>query len=360
MTLALNTTAEDVEAIVGYLKTKATGATRDDAKAALGSAPVDPRKVNALITWGLVAKDGNKLKLTSLGWELSRASEQKKPELYSRILRALPPYVSAIDWMFHQGFDQVANVALAAHWHEHHPADLGTESEETMKMMAVCFFRLCQAAGIGTLRIGRRGQPTRLEINRENLSQFIAESGFETRPIREITEEPLEPEAPPVPGEEGVQEEVPTPTPTPAVEVTKPRVFISHSKNMEIVEQIKTMLELADLEYEVAEEEETTAIPVPDKVLTAMRRCNAAVICVTADEQEKDEDSQQSINENVLIEIGAAFVLYDKKVVLVWDKRLKIPSNLQGLYRCEFEGNELSWATGMKLMKAVSKFKAGA
>lgn len=311
MTLPLNTTAEDVEAIVGYLKTKATGATRDDAKAALGSAAVDLRKVNALITWGLVAKDGNKFKLTSLGWELSRASEQKKPEFYSRILRALPPYVSAIDWMFHQGFDQVANVALAAHWHEHHPADLGTESEETMKMMGVCFFRLCQAAGIGTLRIGRRGQPTRLEINRENLSQFIAESGFETRPIREITEEPLEPEAPPVPGEEGVQEEVPTPTPTPAVQVTKPRVFISHSKNMEIVEQIKTMLELADLEYEVAEEEETTAIPVPDKVLTAMRRCNAAVICVTADEQEKDEDSQQSINENVLIEIGAAFVLYE-------------------------------------------------
>jgi len=287
MTLPLNTTAEDVEAIVGYLKTKATGATRDDAKAALGSAAVDPRKVNALITWGLVAKDGNKLKLTSLGWELSRASEQKKPELYSRILRALPPYVSAIDWMFHQGFDQVANVALAAHWHEHHPADLGTESEETMKMMAVCFFRLCQAAGIGTLMVGRRGQPTRLEINRENLSQFIAESGFETRPIHEITEEPLEPEVPAVPGEEGIREEVPTPTPTPVVRA-KPRVFLSQQEHGNSGTDIKTMLELADLEYEVAEEEETTAIPVPDKVLTAMRRCDAAVICVTADEQEKE------------------------------------------------------------------------
>lgn len=119
-------------------------------------------------------------------------------------------------------------------------------------------------------------------------------------------------------------------------------------------------MELADLEYEVAEEEETTAIPVPDKVLTAMRRCDAAVICVTADEQEKEKEGQHSINENVLIEIGAAFVLYDKKVVLVWDKRLRIPSNLQGLYCCEFEGNELSWATGTKLMEAVSKFKAGA
>ena len=78
MTLPIQTTAEDVEAIVDYLKTKATGATRDDARAALGPAAVDHRKVNALITWGLVAKDGNKLKLTPLGWELSKASEQKK------------------------------------------------------------------------------------------------------------------------------------------------------------------------------------------------------------------------------------------------------------------------------------------
>lgn len=82
MALPIQTTAEDVEAIVGYLKTKATGATCDDAKAALGSAAVDHRKVNALISWGLVSKDGDKFKLTSLGWELSRASEQKKPELY--------------------------------------------------------------------------------------------------------------------------------------------------------------------------------------------------------------------------------------------------------------------------------------
>lgn len=61
----------------------------------------------------------------------------------------------------------------------------------------------------------------------------------------------------------------------------------------------------------------------------------------------------------MLIEIGSAFVLYDRKVVLVWDKRLAVPSNLQGLHRCEFEGDELSWSAGMKLMKAIQEFKKG-
>ena len=126
---------------------------------------------------------------------------------------------------------------------------------------------------------------------------------------------------------------------------------------MEIVDQIKTMIELASLDYEVVVETETAAIPIPDKVFGAMRRCNSAVMCVSADESDKREDGTYGINQNVLIEIGSAFVLYDKKVILVWDKRISIPSNLQGLYRCEYTGDELSWGTGMKLMKALNEFK---
>jgi predicted nucleotide-binding protein len=90
-----------------------------------------------------------------------------------------------------------------------------------------------------------------------------------------------------------------------------------------------------------------------------MHRCNAALITVTVDESEKRADGRYGINQNVLIEIGAAFVLYKKRVILVWDNRIDVPSNLQGLYRCEFTGNEFSWADGMKLMKAISNFRKG-
>jgi predicted nucleotide-binding protein len=134
------------------------------------------------------------------------------------------------------------------------------------------------------------------------------------------------------------------------------KVFISHGRDMNIVEQVKDVLDLYDIEYEVAVEEETTAIPVPQKILAAMRRCQAGVMIVSAD----DEDAVRSstINNNVLIEIGAAFVLYDQKVVLLWDKRLKVPSNLQGLYRCEFEGGQLAFDAGTRLAKAIKRFRS--
>jgi predicted nucleotide-binding protein len=135
------------------------------------------------------------------------------------------------------------------------------------------------------------------------------------------------------------------------------RVFISHGKNQRILEQVKTMLEFGKYPFEVAIDTETTAIPVPQKIQEAMKRCNAGVIIVSADEPNQLADGRYDINQNVLIEIGAAFVLYDRRVVLLADKRINLPSNLQGLYKCEYLGDELSWEAGLKLQKAITSFR---
>lgn len=140
-----------------------------------------------------------------------------------------------------------------------------------------------------------------------------------------------------------------------AAKLANRRVFISHGRNIEIVEQVKTLLSLADFEYEIAVESETTAVPVPEKVREGMRRCGAAIICVTPELTE--DQKHPSINQNVLIEIGAAFVLYDKRVVLLWDKAVPVPSNLQGLYRCEINGGEISWTAGTKLLSVLKDLK---
>lgn len=352
MPLPILTTTDDVLIIVKYLKNKATGASLKEAKAAVGKQVLDGRKVTAYQAWGIISKDGDQIKLADLGWRLARKPDAQT-ETFRSILERVKLYRSALEWIFHQGMSVVTNVDVAAHWHEHHAEALGTKKENTIKDNAVCFFHLCQGAGLGDLVIGRRGQPTRLETNREEMRSYI-EAGPSTPPW---TEPQIEPQ--PEPGEDAAVpvaeiHEKPSKIPVPPETL---QVFIAHGKNMEVVEQVQTLLELAGIENEVAEEEETPAIPVSDKVFDAMRRCKAGIIVVTIEEGKKDTQDNYTINDNVLIEIGAAFVLYERRVVLLWDKRLPVPSNLQGLYRCEFEGNELSWSAGIKLMKAISKFK---
>lgn len=142
------------------------------------------------------------------------------------------------------------------------------------------------------------------------------------------------------------------------IEKQKPRVFISHSRNKKIVQQIETILKFGQFDYENAEERETIAIPISEKVFGLMKDCNCAIINLSVDEQE-ESDGGYKLNSNVLIEIGAAFLQYDRRVILLVDKRLsaQLPSNLNGLYRCEYQGDELSFDTAMKLQEALTKFR---
>lgn len=352
--LPIFTTVEDVKSLVLYLKNKPTGATMTDIKAALGGNVVDGRKITAYLAWRFVEKGGDRLKLAGRGWRFARKPAEEQTIL-REVIDAIVPYRSALEWAFHQQLDEVTNVDVAAHWHEHHSEQTGTDNENTLKDAAVCFFNLCQGANLGKLVVGRRGQPTRLQINAGQLEEFI-ESGPSALP--ETAADPSVEASHRSVGAVESAPEHPAEEQTPPPATAKPlRIFIAHGRNMTLVEQVETMLALGGFESEVAEDEETTAIPVPEKVFSAMRRCEAGIIIVSADEASKSGNGKYSINENVLIEIGAAFVLYDRKVVLVWDKRIAVPSNLQGLYRCDFEGDEFTWTAGMKLMKAIKDFK---
>ncbi len=156
--------------------------------------------------------------------------------------------------------------------------------------------------------------------------------------------------------EEPVEATLPAPQETRAV---TQRVFVAHGKSKEIVGQLKDLLIFGKFTPVVAEEHETTAKPVPDKVMDDMRSCFAGVIHVASEERLLDEGGKEhhKLNENVLVEIGAAMALYGRKLVLLVQKGIHLPSNLQGLYVCYYEGEKLDYEATMKLLKTFNEFR---
>lgn len=138
------------------------------------------------------------------------------------------------------------------------------------------------------------------------------------------------------------------------------KVFISHGKNRQMVENLKELLKFGSFEPVVSVEQETTAISVPEKVFSDMRACCAGIIHVAEEKLLLDPDGTQYkvLNENVLIEIGAAIALYGNKIILLCHKGISLPSNLQGLYRCEYDGDKLDYDATMKLLKTFNSFKS--
>lgn len=138
------------------------------------------------------------------------------------------------------------------------------------------------------------------------------------------------------------------------------RVFITHGKNRQIVEQLKELLTFGDMEPVVSVEKESVAKPVPDKVLGDMRSCAAAIVHVGSEMKLLDEEGNEHLmlNPNVLIEIGAAMALYERRFILLVEKGVTLPSNLQGLYEVRYEGQRLDYEATMKLLRAFNDFKA--
>lgn len=168
---------------------------------------------------------------------------------------------------------------------------------------------------------------------------------------------------PTVPKEEGVQQAV-AETATligsaPGhVSTEKPKVFIAHGKNKDVAAQLKDLLVFGKFTPVIAEEHVTTSIPIPDKVFSDMRSCSGGIIHVASEDELLDKAGgvHHKINENVLTEIGASMALYGRKVILLVQKGVHLPSNLQGLYICYYEGDKLDYEATMKLLKALNEF----
>jgi len=214
----------------------------------------------------------------------------------------------------------------------------------------------------------------------ENALQIIKENGKYAGVIRDTPTGPFinldspgvpAPAATPALPEDDQHDELPAvadqaapPTPKPAspaatFDPKADHVFISHGKQRAIVTQIKELLEFGKFTPVVSVEREATAISVPEKVFEDMRSCAAGIIHVGGEGKYLDPDGNEhtKLNDNVLIEIGAAMALYGKKIILLVEKGVALPSNLQGLYRCEFEGDKLEYDSTMKLLKTFSQFR---
>jgi hypothetical protein len=153
-----------------------------------------------------------------------------------------------------------------------------------------------------------------------------------------------------------------TPTSKPVLFESAPnnRVFITHGKNQKILEQIKEVVELGGFVPVISTRNETTAKPIPEKVLDDMRSSGAAIIHVGSEGilTDADGNSHPQINPNVLIEIGAAMALYKGRYILVVEEGVKLPSNLQGLYESRYSGDSIEFQAGMRILKALRGLKA--
>lgn len=357
MSLPIRTTVDDVNLVCGYLMSKPTGATIAEAKAVVDKKHLEGRKLTALRAWGLIEdRADNKIKITDRGRRCVRDSGSFRSETLREVIRSIEPYAAVVERVVYRREETIAAPDLAAYWYEHFKSDV-SDRDKILNDQAICFFHIAQGADLGTLVVGRRGMPTRFDFDADATRIFVDGSATDTQqdlPTAETAENGDLAGTADAKLSDGESTDGKVDGPT----GLSNRVFITHGKNSKILDQVKELVAYGKYEPVVAMEHETAAKPVPQKVMDDMRTCKAAVIHVSAERilYDKDGNKIPQINENVLIEIGAAMALYGTKFVLLVEEGVTLPSNLQGLYECRYDGNELNMPATMRLLRAFSEF----
>jgi predicted nucleotide-binding protein len=352
LALPIRTTLADIDVVCAYLFTKPTGASLSEARSVIDEKALDGRKLSALKFWGLIEENGAKLRLTDRGRLVAKDRGARQADALKEAIAAIPAYSSIVERAVLRNELAVSANDVATHWYQHFRADSASESDRILNDQAVCFFQLAEGAELGALVVGRKGQSTRLEFNEVDARAFVeAKSGKEESTGAEVKESTGS-------EDERASASAVLHIPEKATERGN-RVFITHGKNKKILEQVKELVSFGKFEPVVAQERETAAKSVPDKVMDDMRGCHAAVIHVGREGVLFDENGKEvpQINGNVLIEIGAALALYRRNFILLVEEGVQLPSNLQGLYECRYAGDELNMPATMKLLKAFNEFK---
>ena len=137
------------------------------------------------------------------------------------------------------------------------------------------------------------------------------------------------------------------------------RVLILQSADTVIVELIRRTLELAHVQTETIEMAWKGKPSLENGICEYPAGYNAVVIILDEGSFTTDGAGKQYLKEKILMEIGAAHVLYDGRVILLADRKLQTPNGIQDLIYYEFENDSLDWEVGLQLIRVAEDFKNG-
>jgi hypothetical protein len=156
----------------------------------------------------------------------------------------------------------------------------------------------------------------------------------------------------------GEAEHVPVPEP----ETDRPlpmQLFVAHGRNRKPLEQLQRILNEWQVPFVVAVNEANAGRPISQKVADLMMACSAGIFIFTGDEEFQDGDGNSVLrpSQNVIYELGAASLLYGRKIVIFKEEGVTFPSDFSDLGWIEFKKDALDQKS-MELLREMIALKA--
>ena len=154
----------------------------------------------------------------------------------------------------------------------------------------------------------------------------------------------------------------PTPSPSATALEKRPKLFLAHGKNTKPLEELKKILAGFEIKFVVAVDEPHAGRPISEKVAQLMQECTAGIFIFTKDElfyrKQKNGEMEETWrpSENAIYELGAASILWERKIIILKEDGVNLPTDFSDLGYISFADGEIG-AKAMHIMQELIKFK---
>jgi hypothetical protein len=337
VSLPILATANDLREVVKFFKHKPNGVSIIEMTNAEPRRVFDARKIAAYEFWGILTRADERFQLTALGEELAKNTEAEC-QIHRRILRGVPAYRRAIEWIHAQSLKIATYLDVANFWQlSGEDLDLSPQIGENIEAVIVSFFSLCHAAELGTATVGKRGQPARLSVRLDQLKAFL-----------DSADEAVETLSPTVFTQQSVFRFDPTAAAAENIAV----VYISAGQRERESTNLRAALELADFASIAfgAAEFENGFLPLAQRA--AMKQCQAAIFLL--DEADcRERDGRIMLRCDRVTEISVAQALFGERVILLWNSPRAMPPVFAQSGFNAMSGDVAGWESNVKLVKSL-------
>jgi hypothetical protein len=136
------------------------------------------------------------------------------------------------------------------------------------------------------------------------------------------------------------------------------QLFVAHGKNRKPLDDLKKILDQFKIPFKVAIDEPNKGRPISGKVAELMNECSAGIFIFTKDEQffrqnsKGEHDEIWRPSENVVYELGAANILWDRKIIIVREDGVNFPSDFSDLGYITFKDGEIA-SKALEILKEL-------
>jgi predicted nucleotide-binding protein len=151
-----------------------------------------------------------------------------------------------------------------------------------------------------------------------------------------------------------------TPAVPPSENKPPRKIFIAHGKNRKPMESLTKLLQRFGVPHVVAVNAPHGGRPISKKVADLMQECSAGIFIFTKDERFLREDAKGNTeevwrpSENVVFELGAASVLWEKKIIILREDGVNFPSDFSDLGYITFHASDLASNTESLLAELIA------